>query len=358
MSSAGVIASSPSDVLSGLTGQLGFIPSPSQGVWNLGPFPIRAYALCIIAGIIVAVWLGNRRFIARGGLPGTVADVAVWVVPLGVIGGRLYHVITDWQLYFGAQGAGFVASLKIWDGGLGIWGAVVLGGVGAWIGCHRRGIPLPPFADAIAPGVAIAQAMGRFGNYFNQELFGRPTTVPWALEIDLPHRPIGYEQYATFQPTFLYESIGLLTLAAICIWADRRFQLGHGRVFALYVLLYAIVRGVVESLRIDEAHHFFGIRLNDFTAVIVGVGALIYLIVSARLRPGREQVVDPRAVAAAAAGDPPAEDEDSDQAEPDITLPAVSDEVAADPVADPVPESKTAPDAPAPDAPVPPAAAL
>jgi prolipoprotein diacylglyceryl transferase len=355
VSSAGVIVSNPSDALSGLTGQLGFIPSPSQGVWDLGPFPIRAYALCIIAGIITAVWLGNRRFIARGGLPGTVADVAVWVVPLGIIGGRLYHVITDWQLYFGEQGAGFAASLKIWDGGLGIWGAVVLGGVGAWIGCRRRGIPLPPFADAIAPGIAIAQAMGRFGNYFNQELFGRPTTVPWALEIDPVHRPIGYEQYATFQPTFLYEAIGLLSLAAICIWADRRFQLGHGRVFALYVLLYAIVRGVVESLRIDEAHHFFGIRLNDFTAVVVGVGALIYLIVSARLRPGREEIVDPRAVEDAGGGEIPAEGGDRGHVAPGTMVPELSDEVKGDPAADPVPETLAGQDA---DAPVPPTAAL
>jgi prolipoprotein diacylglyceryl transferase len=276
------------------TDLLGFIPSPPEGVWYLGPIPLRAYALCIIAGIVVAVWLGDRRYRARGGSRGTIADIALWAVPLGIIGGRLYHVATDWQIYFGADGKGALAALRIWDGGLGIWGAITLGALGAWIACRRAGIPLPPVADAVAPGIALAQALGRWGNWFNQELFGAPTTVPWALEIDPAHRPVGYEQYATFQPTFLYESLGLVVIAVVCIWADRRFRMGHGRVFALYVLLYTIVRGIVESLRIDEAHHFFGIRLNVFTAVIVGLGALVYLIVSHRLRPGREAVVDPR----------------------------------------------------------------
>ena len=267
---------------------LAFIPSPSQGVWSLGPIPIRAYALCILVGIGVAILIGGRRWMARGGLPGTVGDVAVWAVPFGIVGGRLYHVITDWELYFGAKGSGWVNAFKIWDGGLGIWGAVLLGGVGAWIGCRRRGIPLPPFADAVAPGVAVAQAIGRFGNWFNQELFGRPTDLPWGLQIDPAHRPPGYEQFATFHPTFLYESIWCLAVAGIVIWADRRFRMGHARVFALYVLLYAVGRGVIESLRIDDANHFFGIRLNVFTAVVVVVGALVFLIVSSRLRPGRE----------------------------------------------------------------------
>jgi prolipoprotein diacylglyceryl transferase len=273
---------------------LASIPSPSQGVWNLGPFPIRAYALCILAGIVAAIWIGNRRWIARGGRPGTIADIAVWAVPFGVVGGRLYHVITDWELYFGANGTGWVNALKIWDGGLGIWGAVLLGGVGAWIACRRKGIPLPPLGDAVAPGIAVAQAMGRFGNWFNQELFGRPTDLPWGLVIDPEHRPVGYEAYTTFHPTFLYESLWCLAVAGIVVWADRRWQMGHGRVFALYVMLYSAGRGVIESVRIDDAHHFFGIRLNVFTAIVVVLGALAYLVVSARLRPGREAVVEPR----------------------------------------------------------------
>ncbi len=267
---------------------LASIPSPSQGVWNIGPIPVRAYALCIVAGIFVAIWLGNRRWIARGGRPGTVADVAIWAVPFGIVGGRVYHVITDWQTYFSGGPKQPIDALKIWDGGLGIWGAVVLGGVGAWIGCRRRGIPLPPFGDAVAPGVAIAQALGRFGNYFNQELFGGPSDLPWAVEIDPKNRPPGFADVATYHPTFLYESLWCLAVAAVVIWADRRFRMGHGRVFALYVLLYSVGRAWIESLRIDEAHHFFGIRLNVFTSLVVILGALVYLVVSSRLRPGRE----------------------------------------------------------------------
>ncbi|MBW8711028.1 MAG: prolipoprotein diacylglyceryl transferase, partial [Mycobacterium sp.] len=162
---------------------LAYIPSPSQGVWHVGPVPLRAYALFIIVGIVVALVLGDRRWVARGGQPGVIYDVALWAVPFGLIGGRLYHVITDWRTYFGDDGAGLAGALRIWDGGLGIWGAVALGGVGAWIGCRQHGIPLPAFGDAIAPGIILAQAIGRMGNYFNQELYGRPTTLPWGLEI-------------------------------------------------------------------------------------------------------------------------------------------------------------------------------
>ena len=280
---------------SGLGATLASIPSPSQGVWNLGPLPVRAYAL----GIVVAIVVGNRRWIARGGLAGDVADIAVWAVPFGIVGGRIYHVITDNQIYFGPNGTGFVAALRIWDGGLGIWGAVALGGVGAWIGCRRRGIPLPPFADAIAPGIALAQAIGRFGNWFNQELFGAPTDLPWGLEIDLVNRPDGYEQFETFHPTFLYEALWCVLVAGVLVWADRRFTMGHARVFALYVLLYSSGRGFIETLRIDDANQFFGIRLNVFTSVIIALGALVYLVVSARLRPGRE---DPATLGAARQG--------------------------------------------------------
>ena len=166
-----------------MTSTLAYIPSPPQGVWELGPFPLRAYAVCIIAGIIVALVLGDRRWEARGGERGVIYDIALWAVPFGLIGGRLYHVLTDWQTYFGPDGAGLIAAFRIWEGGLGIWGAVALGGVGAWIACRRRDIPLPAFGDAIAPGIILAQAIGRLGNYFNQELYGRATTVPWGLEI-------------------------------------------------------------------------------------------------------------------------------------------------------------------------------
>ena len=270
------------------------IPSPSQGVWNLGPLPIRAYALLIILGIVVAVWVGSRRYVARGGSAGVIGDIAIWAVPFGIIGGRLYHVLTDWQLYFGPGGSGVIGALRIWDGGLGIWGAVSLGALGAWIGARRLGVALPPVADAIAPGIALAQAIGRWGNWFNQELFGAPTTLPWGLQIAPQYRPSGYEEFATFHPTFLYESLWMVGVAGVLVWADKRFRMGHGRVFALYVLLYCVGRAWIEYLRIDTANHILGLRLNLWTSLLVGVGALVYLIVSARLRPGREEVHTPR----------------------------------------------------------------
>ena len=277
---------------------LASIPSPAQGVWHLGPFPLRAYALCIIAGIVLAAWLTEKRFVARGGAPGDVLDIAVWAVPFGIVGGRLYHVITTPEPYWGADGDP-VRALYIWEGGLGIWGAIALGGVGAWIACRRRGIPLPVFAAALAPGLLVAQAVGRLGNYFNQELFGGPTSLPWGLEIAPRFRPAGYEQFATFQATFLYELLWNLAAAAVVVWADRRFQLSHGRTFALYVALYCLGRGWIEMLRIDTAERFFGLRLNVFTAVIVGVCAVAYLVWQ-RGRP-REQLTR-GAEAAAAAG--------------------------------------------------------
>jgi len=226
--------------------------------------------------------------VARGGTPGIILDVAVWAVPFGIVGGRLYHVITDYQLYFGSGGSGIVGAMRIWDGGLGIWGAVALGALGAWIGARRAGVLLPPVADAIAPGILVAQAIGRLGNWFNSELFGAPTDLPWGLEIAVQYRPAGYEEFATFHPTFLYEALWLLGSAAVLVWADRRFQLGHGRVFALYVLLYTSGRIWIEGLRIDSAHTVLGLRLNVWTALVVGLGALTYLVVSSRMRPGRE----------------------------------------------------------------------
>jgi prolipoprotein diacylglyceryl transferase len=271
---------------------LAFIPSPSAGEIHLGPVPLRGYAFCIIIGVFVAVWLGGRRWVARGGRVGTVADIAVWAVPFGLVGGRLYHVITDYQLYFG-EGRNWVDAFKIWDGGLGIWGAVALGALGAWIGCRRRGIPLPAYADAVAPGVALAQAIGRWGNWFNQELYGRATDLPWAVEIDAQHRPVDTPSLATYHPTFLYESLWCVGVAALVIWADRRFKLGHGRVLGLYIAAYTVGRFWIEYLRVDDAHHIAGLRLNDWTSLIVFVGAVVGIVISARTRPGREEIVEP-----------------------------------------------------------------
>ncbi|MFH8475240.1 prolipoprotein diacylglyceryl transferase [Streptomyces sp. NPDC018000] len=270
---------------------LAYIPSPSTGVIYLGPIPLRGYALCIIIGVFVAVWLSDKRWVARGGRSGTVADIAVWAVPFGLVGGRLYHVITDYQLYFG-EGQNWVDAFKIWEGGLGIWGAIALGAVGAWIGCRRRGIPLPAFADALAPGIVLAQAIGRWGNWFNQELYGKPTDLPWALEIsEGPNRVAG-----TYHPTFLYESLWCIGVVLLVIWADRRFKMGHGRAFALYVAAYCAGRAWIEYMRVDEAHHILGVRLNVWTAGIVFVLAVTYIVISAKVRPGREEIVEPGAL--------------------------------------------------------------
>ncbi|MDB1088607.1 prolipoprotein diacylglyceryl transferase [Streptomyces sp. ACA25] len=267
---------------------LASIPSPGTSEIHLGPLPLRGYAVCIIAGVFLAIWLGGRRWVARGGKPGTVADIAVWAVPFGLVGARVYHVATDYQLYFG-EGRDWVDAFRIWDGGIGIWGAIAGGALGAWFACRRRGIPLPAFADAVAPGIAFAQAIGRWGNWFNQELYGRPTDLPWALEIDTA---LGIE---TFHPTFLYESLWCIGVGALVIWADRRFRLGHGRAFALYVAAYTVGRFWIEYLRIDEAHEVFGLRLNNWTAVAVFLAAVAYFVLSARSRPGREDVVEPGA---------------------------------------------------------------
>ena len=271
------------------------IPSPSTGVIYLGPLPLRAYSLFIILGIFVAIWLGNKRWIAKGGKPGQVSDVALFAVPFGIIGGRIYHVATDWEKYFGS-GQNWIDALKIWNGGLGIWGAILFGGVGAWIGCKYYKIYLPPFADAIAPGIIFAQAIGRVGNYFNQELFGRPTDLAWGLEIAEKFRPQGFESFATFHPTFLYEIIWNVLIGFGLIYLDRKYKIGHGRLFALYVSLYSLGRLFIENLRIDEARLILGFRFNVFTSLVVIVGGLIYFVISNRSKPGIDRELFRRSV--------------------------------------------------------------
>lgn len=338
--------------------EFAYIPSPSTGVIHLGPIPLRGYAFCIIIGVFVAVWYGNKRWVARGGTSGTVADVAVWAVPFGLVGGRLYHVITDYQLYF-SDGEDWIDAFKIWEGGLGIWGAIAVGALGAWLGCRRPGaplpqwariasgagalvfaawaaakfadvsvpswtvwiglaglavtaaagiwacarrrpgIPLPAWADALAPGIALAQAVGRWGNWFNQELYGKETDLPWALEISAGDG----REAGLYHPTFLYESLWCVGVALLVIWADRRFKLGHGRAFALYVAAYCVGRGWIEYMRVDEAHHVLGLRLNVWTSFVVFALAVVYMLLSAMLRPGREEIVEPKEGGAQAPGD-------------------------------------------------------
>jgi prolipoprotein diacylglyceryl transferase len=268
------------------------IPSPSDAIWYLGPVPIRGYALSIILGIIVAIWLAERRWVARGGQSGEIADLAVWGIPFGLIGGRLYHVLTDNNLYFG-EGRNPIEALYIWRGGLGIWGAIAMGALGIIIAARRKGIRLLPVLDAIAPTVLVAQAIGRWGNWFNQELFGKPTDLPWALEIDTEHRPPGYFLDDTFHPTFLYEFLWNLGAFGFVVWADRRFRLGYGRVAALYVMAYTLGRGWIEMLRIDnvELQNVGGLRFNVWTSIVLFVAAAIYFVVSLRRHPGREESV-------------------------------------------------------------------
>ena len=274
------------------------IPSPTKAQYHLGPIPIRMYAMCILAGILVAVWLGDKRWRARGGKPQEVVDIAIWAVPFGLVGGRLYHVITTSAPYFGKDGDP-VKAFYVWQGGLGIWGAIALGALGAYIGCRRRGASLRTFADAVAPGIVLAQALGRWGNWFNNELYGRHTGLPWGLNVHVMDSttqtavtgPDGRAELVAggpFHPTFLYESIWCVGVAALCLWADRRFKLGHGRVFAIYVAAYTVGRFWIESLRIDDAHHFLGMRLNDWTAIIVFLGAVAYFVWSSKKYPGRE----------------------------------------------------------------------
>jgi prolipoprotein diacylglyceryl transferase len=267
------------------------LPSPSSGVWHLGPLPVRAYALCIIAGIIVAMLIANRRWRARGGTGEGLETVLVVAIPCGIVGARLYHVLTDYELYFG-PGRHAVDALKIWNGGLGIWGAVAGGAAGAYVVARRRGIRFPALLDTLAPAVLVAQAIGRLGNWFNQELFGRPTTLPWALEIDAAHRPAGYASFATFHPTFLYELVWDLLVALVLVLLDRRFRLGHGKVFALYVALYSAGRFFIEALRIDTVNEIGGFRLNNYTSLIAFVVAVVVLLWLVRHRPGREVVVE------------------------------------------------------------------
>lgn len=255
------------------------IPSPpiEWSSFSIGPLTVHAYALFILAGIFVALWLTARRWEARGGDPELVSEIGFWAIPFGIVGGRIYHVISTPGPYFG-EGGNPLDAFKIWEGGLGIWGAVALGALGAWIGARRAHVSFTAFMDAAAPGVLLAQAVGRLGNYFNQELFGRPTELPWGLEIAERFRPDGYEQFATFHPTFLYEMLWNLAGVAVLLWADRRFKLWGGRVFWLYVAVYTSGRLWIEMVRIDTAVKVLGLRINVWVAAIVLVASIVTFI--------------------------------------------------------------------------------
>jgi prolipoprotein diacylglyceryl transferase len=259
------------------------LPSPSSGQIHLGPIPLRAYGLAIALGVYAAVVVSGRRYRHRGGDPELITAIAIWAVPAGIIGARLYHVVTDYELYTHH----WIGAFEIWDGGLGIWGGIALGTlVGAWV-ARRRRAPVGPLLDIVAPALPLAQAIGRWGNWFNQELFGRPSKLPWALRIDVAHRPARYVQYSTFQPTFLYEFLWDLAVVAIVLWVERHVRLRSGYLFAVYVAAYTFGRFWIESLRSDFAHRFLGLRLNDWTSIIVFAVAIGFLV------RGRRRVGEP-----------------------------------------------------------------
>lgn len=271
------------------------IPSPSQSTISAGPLTIHFYALCILIGIAVAIWLGRVRYAKVGGNADDVSEVAIWAVPFGIIGGRIYHVITAPEKYFGT-GANPIDALRIWQGGLGIWGAISFGAFGAYLyfRTHKTSLTYAQLLDCLAPGVVLAQAIGRVGNYFNQELFGRPTSLPWGLEIDAPNRPTGYETLETFHPTFLYELIWCLLVAYLLIklpGSIKKLVTRKGDIFALYVLAYTLGRLWIETLRIDESNLILGLRLNVWVSLIVIVASSAYLMKSKNRGNAKDQAV-------------------------------------------------------------------
>jgi prolipoprotein diacylglyceryl transferase len=266
---------------------LAAIPSPSTAVWTLGPIPVRAYALFIVLGIVAASIVTEVRMRRRGAPPYLVLDVAVAAVLLGIVGARLYHVLTSPDAYFGKDGH-LLDAIKIWRGGLGIWGGVAGGLLGGWIVARMRGVPLTFIADAAAPGLPLAQAIGRWGNWFNNELYGRQTSLPWGLKVHVmddnnPGHALVMDgkpvlQEGLYHPTFLYESLWDVGVAILVWQLDKRHRYGRGRAFALYVMAYTVGRFWIEALRVDTAHHFLGLRINDWTSIIVFLGALMYFV--------------------------------------------------------------------------------
>ena len=277
---------------------LGYIPSPSTSGISIGSLRLHVYGVLIALGVGAAVWLTQRRWSHIGGAPGTMANLAVWGVPGGLIGARLYSVITSYQQDTGGQ---FIKVFEIWKGGLGIWGGIA-GGVGlGLVGAHQARLPRAPLLDCVAPGLLLAQAIGRWGNYFNQELYGKPSGLPWAVKID---HPSGAAAAGTFQPTFLYESLWDLAGVGVLIWAERRFRIRRGYLLALYAALYTAGRFWIEYLRIDPAHKIGPLRLNDWTAIMVFVVAVALLCTTGRWRPGLRRAGDPLPLAGLRRGRP------------------------------------------------------
>jgi prolipoprotein diacylglyceryl transferase len=263
---------------------LSYIPSPSSNGFHIGPLFFHYYGLMYVVGIALAVFITRRRVSAYGGDPALVGDVAIWAVPAGIIGGRIYFdITTPAQIPHEWYGV-----LAVWQGGLGIWGGVAAGALAGVWRVWRKGAQVALFADAIAPALLVAQAVGRIGNYFNQELFGRPTTLPWGLVIAPQFRPAGFTQYRTFNPTFLYELIFDLLLAALLVWLGHHARIRPPGLFALYVTGYSAFRIYEESLRIDYSEHFLGLRFNAFVASALTIAGVVWFGYTQRRRRAAE----------------------------------------------------------------------
>lgn len=265
------------------------IPSPTISYIDLGPLRLHFYAVAILIGIAVAIWIANTRLTKRGAPSGAALDIALWTVPFGIVGGRIFHVITHPNDYFYA-GADPLAIFRVWEGGLAIYGALALGAVGAWFGARSTGVRFFSFLDAVAPGVLLAQGIGRLGNYMNQELFGLPTDLPWGLEIDFGNQayPTGLPMGVLFHPTFLYEMILCVIGFFVLLGLDRRYNLRWGKLFSLYLVYYSVVRIWVESIRIDPSEIFLGLRTNIWSALVtIAIAATIFYLQNRR-HPGIE----------------------------------------------------------------------
>jgi prolipoprotein diacylglyceryl transferase len=263
---------------------LASIPSPHTGVVHIGPLQLHMYGLTLLVAILACIWLTGRRWTAMGGDWDLVTRVAVWGVGFGVLGARLYHDATSWNEVPSPKWQGM---WEVWKGGLGIWGGILFGALAGAVVIRRAGASVPKFLDAAAPGLLLAQGIGRIGNWWNQELYGKPTSLPWGLEISPDHRPLAYFQNATFHPTFLYELIWDLLGVLVLLWIARRFTIRPPGLFALYVAWYCFGRFFEELLRIDPAHHIAGLRLNAWVSVILFVASVLYFVWHQRRAPER-----------------------------------------------------------------------
>lgn len=287
-----------------------YLPSPASAVWHLGAVPVRAYALCMVAGVVAGLWLTDRRYRSATGRRGVILDIATVAVPVGFVGARIYSVLADFDLYFG-PGRDWTDILRVWEGGMGVAGAVAAGALAAWAYCRRTGIEVGPVALAAAPALAVAQAISVWGNWFSQELYGRPSGLPWAVAIAPQHRVGGYQAAATFQPLFLYQSALDLLVAVGIGYAIHRYALTGDRAFALYGALWAAAGTTVEAIRIDNSPRLFGLRSSVLGMLVIGALAIAYLAVEhdrrrqrspvrAEVPPARQRVLRPRSSRATA----------------------------------------------------------